>query len=109
MLHLLLPTALFAFGDAIRAYPSFASRNQWPIGARFRNGYTLQFLGVAFGMAPACVWAFATTSWWIAWLVAPIGYLLGIILTVTLKEWIQVAGPIGVLVLAVAGLVKLLM
>lgn len=108
MLHLLLPAVLFAFGDAIRAYPSFASRNGWPIGARFRNGNSLQFFGIVFGMAPACVWAFATASWWIAWLVAPIGYLLGIILTVNLKEWIQVAGPIGIVALGVAGVVKLL-
>ncbi len=96
-MFILLPSILlFAFGNAMIAYPDYAEIKGWPVGAAYRrDGSWLSFLAIG-AMVTAIVLALLIHTWWGAILTVPIGFFLSLFVTNLSRQWIQVIAPLAI-------------
>lgn len=81
----------FALGISLVSYRSMAQSNGWIIGTWMRDeasvpailGFVLCVLTVGRGL-------FDVQPWWLVFVAVPIGFGLGFVLTVLLKNWAPV-------------------
>ena len=96
MLIILPSILLFAFGNAMIAYPDYATARGWPVGAAYRcGGSWLSFLAIG-AMIAAIVLALLVHKWWGAILTIPLGLILGLCVTNIARQWIQVIAPVAI-------------
>ena len=81
----------FAFGISLVSYRSLAQSNGWIIGTWLRNEASVPaMLGFALCVLTVGRGLFDVQPWWLVFVAVPVGFGVGFVLTILLKNWAPV-------------------
>ncbi len=98
-IKLALLALTFGLGFVVVAYPDYADRMGWPVGAWFRSDSSLIKIWGVLAVIAAPVAAIFILPWWTAVIVVIGGFALGYMITRLFRRLVQVIALIGLPIL----------
>ena len=97
-------TLLAAFAWTILSYDSYAAGKGWPVGEMFAADASMIKIASFIGLPGAAIAAGYLAVWWSAIVVIVAGFIMALVLTNTLRSYVQPVSIVGLVLCWVVGI-----